>query len=142
MQEVQALRQQLAITDGARSDRPKNVRRRSRARRQEERLEVLEQRTQDLAQTKVEASQRLPISLTGMLLFNAFWNGASAEHRTIPPSPPKPDTPYCRRNSPANRPWTQIPQPHDRSGRSGEWLPVHGFLRQSRIDLRRGARRE
>jgi hypothetical protein len=60
MQEVQALRQQLA------SQKPAPV---------EERLEVQEQHTQDLAQTKVEASQRLPISITGMLLFNTFWNG-------------------------------------------------------------------
>jgi hypothetical protein len=40
-----------------------------------ERLDVQENRTAELAQAKVEASQRLPISLTGMLLFNAFENG-------------------------------------------------------------------
>lgn len=40
-----------------------------------EKVEVLESRTEDLAQTKVESSQRMPISLTGMLLFNAFYNG-------------------------------------------------------------------
>jgi hypothetical protein len=40
-----------------------------------ERLDVQENRTAELAQSKVEASQRLPISLTGMLLFNAFENG-------------------------------------------------------------------
>ena len=41
----------------------------------EERLAVQEQRTAELAQTKVEASQKMPVSLTGMLLFNAFHNG-------------------------------------------------------------------
>src|SRR4051812_13659183 len=37
-----------------------------------ERVAVNEQRVAELAQTKVEASQKLPLSLTGMLLFNAF----------------------------------------------------------------------
>jgi hypothetical protein len=41
----------------------------------EERLEVEENRTAELAQSKVEASQKLPVSLTGMLLFNSFING-------------------------------------------------------------------
>ena len=40
-----------------------------------ERMDVQESRTAELAQSKVETSQRLPISLTGMLLFNAFSNG-------------------------------------------------------------------
>jgi hypothetical protein len=40
-----------------------------------ERLDVQENRTAELAQSKVEASQRFPVSLTGMLLFNAFENG-------------------------------------------------------------------
>jgi hypothetical protein len=40
-----------------------------------ERIEVEENRTAELAQSKVETSQRLPVSLTGMLLFNAFSNG-------------------------------------------------------------------
>ncbi|MDP9169723.1 MAG: hypothetical protein M3N54_03830 [Acidobacteriota bacterium] len=40
-----------------------------------ERMDVQEARTAELAQAKVETSQRMPISLTGMLLFNAFHNG-------------------------------------------------------------------
>jgi hypothetical protein len=36
---------------------------------------VDEHRIEELAQTKVEASQRFPIKLTGELLFNAFTNG-------------------------------------------------------------------
>ena len=75
MQEVQALRQQLTsrATPAPAPEEHPPIEQSPPAR---ERLDVLEQRTQDLAQTKVEASQRLPISLTGMLLFNAFWNGA------------------------------------------------------------------
>ena len=40
-----------------------------------ERLDVQESRTAELAQSKIEASQKFPVSLTGMLLFNAFSNG-------------------------------------------------------------------
>jgi hypothetical protein len=39
---------------------------------------VLESKTADLDQSKVAASQRFPISLTGMLLFNAFMNGRNS----------------------------------------------------------------
>jgi hypothetical protein len=41
----------------------------------EEKVAVDESRIAELAQSKVEASQKLPITLTGMLLFNAFLNG-------------------------------------------------------------------
>src|SRR5579859_7058179 len=41
----------------------------------QERVEVAEQRIADQAQSKVEAAQKLPITLTGMVLFNAFLNG-------------------------------------------------------------------
>jgi len=44
----------------------------------EERVQVAEQRAADLSQEKVEASQRFPVSLTGMVLFNAFLNGKNA----------------------------------------------------------------
>jgi hypothetical protein len=40
-----------------------------------EHIEVNEHRIEELAQTKVEASQKFPIQLTGMALFNAFLNG-------------------------------------------------------------------
>src|SRR5882762_862651 len=40
----------------------------------EERTEIQERRTDELAQVKVEASQRFPIRLTGMALVNAFYN--------------------------------------------------------------------
>jgi hypothetical protein len=44
----------------------------------DERVAVLEQRISDQAQTKVEASQKLPITLTGMVLFNSFLNGRAS----------------------------------------------------------------
>ncbi|MBV8817268.1 MAG: hypothetical protein JO022_02855, partial [Acidobacteriaceae bacterium] len=40
-----------------------------------ERQQVQERRVEELAQTKVEASQKMPVAITGMLLFNAFLNG-------------------------------------------------------------------
>ncbi len=44
----------------------------------EERVSVLEQRTDELSQTKVEAAQRMPVTLTGMVLFNSFVNGRAS----------------------------------------------------------------
>jgi hypothetical protein len=44
----------------------------------DERVTVVEHRTAEQAQTKVEASQKFPISLDGMLLFNAFANSANS----------------------------------------------------------------
>jgi hypothetical protein len=40
----------------------------------EERLEIVEHRVEEQAQTKVESSQKFPIRLAGMALFNAFMN--------------------------------------------------------------------
>ena len=40
-----------------------------------ERVGVAEQRTEELSQSRVAAGQRLPVTLTGMVLFNAFLNG-------------------------------------------------------------------
>lgn len=41
-----------------------------------ERLEVQERRIEDLEQTKVAADHKLPVQLTGTLLFNTYWNGS------------------------------------------------------------------
>jgi hypothetical protein len=49
-----------------------------------ERLDVVENRVQELAQTKVEASQRLPVRLTGTLLFNAYLNGRYSDDQQYP----------------------------------------------------------
>ena len=45
-------------------------------RRTAEQVDVQAARTAELEQKKVEASQKMPVQLTGMLLFNAFSNGA------------------------------------------------------------------
>jgi hypothetical protein len=44
----------------------------------EERVEVSEQRIAEQAQSKVEASQKLPVTLTGMVLFNSYLNGRAS----------------------------------------------------------------
>jgi hypothetical protein len=40
----------------------------------DQRVEIQERRTEDLAQTKVETAQKFPLRLTGMALFNAYMN--------------------------------------------------------------------
>lgn len=72
MEEVQALRRQLP-PQAAPTPSPAAAATAAPA-RTDERLQVQEQRTEELAETKVQASQRLPISLTGMLVFNSFMN--------------------------------------------------------------------
>lgn len=49
-----------------------------------ERLEVYENRLAELAQTRVQTSSRFPIQLTGMALFNAFWNGRFGGDQQFP----------------------------------------------------------
>jgi hypothetical protein len=68
MQEIQSLRADLAQTRA-----PAPV---------EERLEVVENRVEEQAQTKVEASQRMPLQLSGMALFNTFLNSKAANYPT------------------------------------------------------------
>lgn len=51
----------------------------------EERLAIQDSRIEEQAQTKVEASEKFPISLTGMLLFNTYLNsrqGGGGEYPT------------------------------------------------------------
>lgn len=50
----------------------------------EERLAIQEKRTEEQAQIKVEAAQRFPIRLSGMLLANAFRNSAGANGADTP----------------------------------------------------------
>jgi hypothetical protein len=49
-----------------------------------ERIAAVESRVQDLSQTKVEASQHLPVRLTGTFLFNAFLNGRYSDDQQYP----------------------------------------------------------
>jgi hypothetical protein len=68
MEEIHALRQQLAAAPaGAPAEQgPTPV---------EERVAVQEHRIEELDQSKVGAEHRLPVELTGMFLFNGFMNG-------------------------------------------------------------------
>src|SRR5438105_3574437 len=50
----------------------------------DERLATAERRIEEQAQTKIEASQRLPVTLTGMVLFNAFLNGRHSAGQQYP----------------------------------------------------------
>jgi len=49
-----------------------------------ERVEVAEQRITELDQTRVGSDNKLPISLTGMLLFNAYLNGQASGGAAYP----------------------------------------------------------
>ena len=49
-----------------------------------ERVEVQERRTEELAQSKLESEHRLPIQVTGMALFNAYWNGRNSGDTSHP----------------------------------------------------------
>jgi hypothetical protein len=50
----------------------------------DEKVAVEQSRTAELAQTKVEASQRFPISLTGMALFNGYMNSRGSGGQEYP----------------------------------------------------------
>jgi hypothetical protein len=64
-EQVRALQAQLGTAATVPAPAPATV---------EERLDIERQRTEEQAQTKVEASQKFPIRLAGMALFNAFAN--------------------------------------------------------------------
>jgi hypothetical protein len=76
--EVSALRSELAAARGSTPAAPAAAVEPAAPVPLEERVAVVEQRTADQAQAKVEASHRLPITLTGMVLFNAFINGRAS----------------------------------------------------------------
>jgi hypothetical protein len=83
--EVRALRAELAASRAATDSAATNPATTNRATTAgsdqvqsaplEEKVAVNEARIAEQAQTKVEASQKLPITFTGMLLFNTFLNG-------------------------------------------------------------------
>src|SRR6476646_6006465 len=82
IEEIKELRQQLSSVRGQKT--PEAVA--SAEPSIEEKLDVQEKRTEELSQTKVEASQRYPLSITGMALCNAFLTGrynGGAENPTI-----------------------------------------------------------
>lgn len=78
LQEVRALRQEVEAsqTHSAATTSAPNQFQPSL----QDRVTVNEHRIAEQAQTKVEASQKFPISLNGMLLFNAFANSSAFEN--------------------------------------------------------------
>lgn len=82
LEEIRALRQELSVLKPAASGAASAVLAQTDAERvaqqqqaADERQAVEENRVAELAQTKVEASQKYPIRITGMALFNASVNG-------------------------------------------------------------------
>ena len=73
--EVRALREELSGARPAPPPAPASAA--DTAAPIEERMAVEERRAEDLQQTKVETAQRLPVTLTGMVLFNAYVNNAA-----------------------------------------------------------------
>src|SRR5579862_1916852 len=74
LEEVHALRQEVSAlkpSAGQSASAPAD----SAAQSAEDRQQVQQNRIDELAQTKVEASQKFPIRITGMALFNASLNG-------------------------------------------------------------------
>ena len=80
MEEIRALRLQLAAGQptAAPESAPQTADAPAPPRPAAERLDVTEQRIADLDQSKVSSEHRLPVTLTGMLLFNTFLNGKGA----------------------------------------------------------------
>jgi hypothetical protein len=80
MTEIRALRQQLAASQPAPAPEsaPQTAEAETPPQPLNERVEVNERRIADLDQSKVSSEHRLPVTLTGMLLFNTFLNGRGA----------------------------------------------------------------
>jgi len=76
-EEVRQLRQELAEARGQPQPPPT-------APALEEKVAVDESRVEELAQAKVEASQRFPIRVTGMALFNGFLNSKGSGGQQYP----------------------------------------------------------
>jgi hypothetical protein len=79
LDEVHALKQQL---DGSRLQAESPPQKQQDQQQLENKVEVQGRRIEEQAQTKVEASQKFPISINGMLLFNAFANSSNPETET------------------------------------------------------------
>jgi len=73
VQEIRELRKEIAVGRGVPGQPPPAA----PAEETAEELNVLKARVEEMAQSKVEASQKLPVQLTGMVLFNAYVNGGN-----------------------------------------------------------------
>jgi|SRR5579871_14500 len=74
LEEIRSLRGELAAVQGATPATPPPTTEQAQAPTApvEQRLDIAEHRIEEQAQSKVESSQKLPIRLTGMALFNSF----------------------------------------------------------------------
>ena len=81
LQEVKALREEVSAKRAAPADAPVAE---ATVAPLTERVDVLEQRSADHEQSKLEAEHRMPVQLSGMLLFNAFVNGRNAAGTQMP----------------------------------------------------------
>ena len=88
--EIRALRQQLAGVPATKAPAPVTAEATEATpapasdSHLEEHVAINEQHIQDLDQAKVEAEHKLPVRLTGMLLFNAFANGRNSGGQEFP----------------------------------------------------------
>ncbi len=73
LEEVRALRQEVATSRPIAPPAPESAVAAPQP-SLDERVDVAERRIEEQSQTKVEAAHKFPVSLTGMLLFNAFIN--------------------------------------------------------------------
>ena len=73
VEEVRALRQEIIASRSATQPAPEAAISATQP-PLDERVNVAEQRIEEQSQTKVEAAHKFPVTLTGMLLFNAFSN--------------------------------------------------------------------
>jgi hypothetical protein len=73
--EVRQLRDEVSVLRGAPPGAPEQP---TTTQTNSERLEVQETRVEELAQSKVESSQKFPIRITGMALFNAYHGGTNS----------------------------------------------------------------
>src|SRR5882724_2532311 len=78
MTEIVALRQQLAAAQPTPADAGQPAAAEVPPQPLSERVEIAERRLAELDQVKVSSEHRLPLTFTGMLLFNTFWNGKEA----------------------------------------------------------------
>ena len=78
MTEILALRQQLAAVQPAPAESVDPAATEVLPQPLAERVEIAERRLAELDQSKVSSEHRLPVTVTGMLLFNTFWNGRDA----------------------------------------------------------------
>jgi len=84
-EEVRALRRELAASRGSTDGvQAKTGDAASTGEDLAEKMEVQERRLEEQAQTKVESSQRMPLRITGMALFNAFVNSRPAGGVDVP----------------------------------------------------------